>query len=140
MTAEVLPSEPPIEQCRERFELMMAMAEASPNPDKARLIRAAAWSFAAIRRFGPTDEAAEAKIAAVNARLDAALRMSFELSARLAEMEARFGAGGARSFAGLTVRDAANLAIHNDCIAAAHTFCRSVAADPRAGCFLPGLG
>ncbi len=38
------------------------------------------------------------------------------------------------------VRDAANLAIHNDGIAAAHTFCRSVAADPRAGCFLPGLG
>jgi hypothetical protein len=73
---------------------MMAMAEASPNPDKARLIRAAAWSFAAIRRFDPTDEAAEAKIAAVNARLDAALRMSFELSARLAEMEARFGACG----------------------------------------------
>ena len=43
-------------------------------------------------------------------------------------------------FKSLTVRDAANLAIHNDGIAAAHTFCRSVAADPRAGCFLPGLG
>src|ERR1700729_2103573 len=39
----------------------------------------------------------------------------------------------------LIVRDAANLAIHNDGIAAAHTSCRSVA-DPRAGCFLPGLG
>jgi len=35
VTAEVLPSEPPIEQCRERFPADDGDGEASPNPDKA---------------------------------------------------------------------------------------------------------